>query len=580
MESIGEVAPPGDWFLAVRLGEVQKQARLVPLRIYRFPSISEGGSLDLLRRVGTVPLQFAPGKQQDIKLPCGDDAAAQFDFVVSYGNSGQPASSSSSTDCGKLVKETAKADASRAYLQEHQLELMLAEAMREVMWHKPRNPRMFLSNYMARPLNQKAELVEEAAAETGTKVNRVAAEPGKDNDALLIAAEALLGDEIATSAEQSAQQSEVERLKRELLDTCKKLALTQERLSEVEGEVKTYLQHTTQQKLDETEKQVVDMQEKLGQLIQQTLAKPAAGGGAAAVLQQQAKGPAVHEPADKLQVPEGVSLKQQLGGIDSKLNLTLRHLAELRSHLHILLKNASAEVKYRMQQKLATEAGQGKEHTQAESHEKPVLDSRRPNSEEKAKVALDIGISIGGYRERSPSAERSAEIEKEQCPEQRALPGLALEGERKGGVEGGNKEGGEGKAGDKAQGTEDGGVSTKARSNLEKSALDGTLNEASQNDQSLQQSIADDGIIDGIIEQKLATIEQIQTNIVLKDSAITDLQKRIQELEAALAQPIIVEDEQLLSSSPRHPNELKGSLALSVSDAAKHGELEKALTNH
>jgi hypothetical protein len=186
--------------------------------------------------------------------------------------------------------------------------------------------------------------------------------------------------------------------------------------------------------MDETEQQLLEMQEQLQQLVQQT-------SGCAKPVKKQAA--AKDKPIDK-----DKSLRQQLVGIESKQSLTLRHLMDLSGQLKILLANASAEAKYRMQQKLASDP----HRLQSTKREQ---DTKLPS-----KIVLQPYPEVGS-------------------------PGV----------------------------------------------------------------IHEDLIAALPLDKKIATIEKIQSNISMKNSTITDLQKRIQDLEAALAEPVLEEESQTLSKS-------------------------------
>jgi len=145
----GQTAPK-DTFLSVRIGDVQKQSRFSPSRVYRFPDTGGGhtfGRIEVFQRVGHLTMSFNAdaGQPQEVQVPC--DWKRGEDFL------GLRVLSKGKCDTEKLSKNQAKVmrqrlDAAQEYLAEHGLEELLAEAMREVISRRPTDPHDFLANHI------------------------------------------------------------------------------------------------------------------------------------------------------------------------------------------------------------------------------------------------------------------------------------------------------------------------------------------------------------------------------------------------------------------------------------------------
>lgn len=187
-------------------------------------------------------------------------------------------------------------------------------------------------------------------------------------------------------------------------------------------------------------------------------------------------------------IAHGATLKEQLVGIESRQTRTMRHLSELQKTLHILLKNASAEATYRLQQKMAADQVAP---VPSEQGTKSALDSTSPQLDVAAPVPQQI----------SPAKEDSAEHSEPQAEQ----------------------------------------FLVEANQNIQSQPPYVTSDEINNLEDSLELKL--EALT---TDKKMATIEEIQNNLIFKNDAITALQNRIQALEAALAQPTIAEDDQLL----------------------------------
>mmetsp|Transcript_37058 Transcript_37058/g.85585 ORF Transcript_37058/g.85585 Transcript_37058/m.85585 type:complete len:400 (+) Transcript_37058:91-1290(+) len=144
LESMNGSVPPEDTFVAVRIGDVQKQSRFESARTYKFNGQGDQwsyGRIEVFRRVGclTVNLEDAA---REVKVPCESpgfpDSLAMKLAVIGDGEA-------------NIVSSKAKAktaiDAAQRYIDTYQIEDILAEAMREVLKNRPEDPNRFLSNH-------------------------------------------------------------------------------------------------------------------------------------------------------------------------------------------------------------------------------------------------------------------------------------------------------------------------------------------------------------------------------------------------------------------------------------------------
>jgi len=154
-----------DTFVSMRVGDVQKQSRLSTSRTYHFPATGDGrgrfGRIEVFKRVGdlTVDLSKHDGCEQSVQVPCNIPGMATLSMGLAV--KGEP------TDAIKEAKAQqgsargkVKWDAAQKYIAEHSLEDVLADAMREVIRHKPEDPFTFLSEQI---LAKKSTLAEKPA---------------------------------------------------------------------------------------------------------------------------------------------------------------------------------------------------------------------------------------------------------------------------------------------------------------------------------------------------------------------------------------------------------------------------------
>jgi hypothetical protein len=155
IETPEEQALHGDIFLSVRIGEIQKQSRFANNRTFRFPEVTDSkanfGRLELFRRIGHVTLNFdqmTNGELQDCEVhlePAAANEPGSVNLKLSYSTAKAPEITKGASN-EKKTRAKARMDAAQKYLNEHKLEELLAETMREVIHSKPENPRKFIAD--------------------------------------------------------------------------------------------------------------------------------------------------------------------------------------------------------------------------------------------------------------------------------------------------------------------------------------------------------------------------------------------------------------------------------------------------
>eukprot|EP00931_Biecheleriopsis_adriatica_P054474 TRINITY_DN3205_c0_g1_i2.p1 TRINITY_DN3205_c0_g1~~TRINITY_DN3205_c0_g1_i2.p1 ORF type:complete len:906 (+),score=197.75 TRINITY_DN3205_c0_g1_i2:49-2718(+) len=170
IEAIEGRAVPKDCFVAMRIGDVQKQSRFSSshgARTYRFPDPGEDragfGRIEVFQRVGHMTVFFHDlgGKLQDVEVPV--DLAGQKSLSMKLAAKGNVEEEKPQ---GKKQRAKTRLDSAQRYIAEHRLEEILADAMREVIHEKPADPFSLLSKLVMKHAPTKEEPV--IAAENGT----------------------------------------------------------------------------------------------------------------------------------------------------------------------------------------------------------------------------------------------------------------------------------------------------------------------------------------------------------------------------------------------------------------------------
>mmetsp|Transcript_122105 Transcript_122105/g.390523 ORF Transcript_122105/g.390523 Transcript_122105/m.390523 type:complete len:557 (+) Transcript_122105:135-1805(+) len=144
-------APP-DTFLALRIGDVQKQSRFSDSRTFKFPKGAPNGfnfgRVEVFKRIGhlTVRLDDLEGGAKDVEVPCDYPGTRQVSMRLAV--RGGQLDHLPGLDAKSGAKFKQRQDTAQRYLEEHKLEELLADAMKHLIHKKPHNPHQFLSKFI------------------------------------------------------------------------------------------------------------------------------------------------------------------------------------------------------------------------------------------------------------------------------------------------------------------------------------------------------------------------------------------------------------------------------------------------
>jgi hypothetical protein len=136
-----------DYYVSVRVGEVQKLSRMAGHRAYKFAKSAVGtrryGKIEVFKRVGagSVCLE-GDGVGGEVTINC-EAKPLKLDVQVSGG----PGKEDSQVKGSEELNEKAKA--AKEYLEDHHLELRLSEAMQAVLREKPEDPGAFIAKRLS-----------------------------------------------------------------------------------------------------------------------------------------------------------------------------------------------------------------------------------------------------------------------------------------------------------------------------------------------------------------------------------------------------------------------------------------------
>jgi hypothetical protein len=200
IEAVTGESVPEDTFISMRVGDVQKQSRFTTSRQYQFPdpgdSRGQFGRIEVFQRVGHKTLTFdgLEGAFQQIQVPCKFVSEAQNALNLKVAAKMIKAATAPDKHAvDKKSKARARLDAAQVYLAEHHIEELLADAMKEVIQAKPKDPYSFLSNQILKsagsfaangasmlpPIPTKPQVGAERPT-TPTQERKSAAPPSKD----------------------------------------------------------------------------------------------------------------------------------------------------------------------------------------------------------------------------------------------------------------------------------------------------------------------------------------------------------------------------------------------------------------
>jgi len=198
----------GDTFVAVRVGDSQKLARLSGERNFKFPQSAVGerkfGKVDVFKKVGTasIGLRHEDGMSvQEFDVACNSGTNINFRLKLAdpSANAEKPPSKDAIEQGMAEVKE---------YLQTHNLEMLLSDAMQAVLRERPANPSEYLAERIrtTNPAHRRVQTAPEATTRTegltGTdapqqdsKLQEQAQEPSADATATGQSTEASANDQ-------------------------------------------------------------------------------------------------------------------------------------------------------------------------------------------------------------------------------------------------------------------------------------------------------------------------------------------------------------------------------------------------
>lgn len=145
---------PHDCFVAVRLGEAQKLARLASTRVFRFPQAAADcrtGKIEVFRRLGgaSIDVDAEDKRLRKVSVNCGEkfpigaDGSRKIDLHIAVEES-----QDDNIEHKKKRDSSAKSvkvRTSKDYLRRHGVEAKLTEAMQAVLRERPENPTDFLA---------------------------------------------------------------------------------------------------------------------------------------------------------------------------------------------------------------------------------------------------------------------------------------------------------------------------------------------------------------------------------------------------------------------------------------------------
>mmetsp|Transcript_129775 Transcript_129775/g.416380 ORF Transcript_129775/g.416380 Transcript_129775/m.416380 type:complete len:576 (-) Transcript_129775:322-2049(-) len=135
---------PKDCYVSVRVGEVQKLSRLSGSRTYKFPQTDKHrfGKIEVFRRVGSASIDLNPIVQgaREVQINTDDMGAIGLRIGVD-GQFSDPDPKQVEEDEKAHAKNNAgRVKAAKEYLNNHNLEVLLSEAMQAVLRDRPENP--------------------------------------------------------------------------------------------------------------------------------------------------------------------------------------------------------------------------------------------------------------------------------------------------------------------------------------------------------------------------------------------------------------------------------------------------------
>eukprot|EP00933_Yihiella_yeosuensis_P048227 TRINITY_DN44320_c0_g1_i1.p1 TRINITY_DN44320_c0_g1~~TRINITY_DN44320_c0_g1_i1.p1 ORF type:complete len:246 (-),score=56.45 TRINITY_DN44320_c0_g1_i1:111-848(-) len=157
LEAVDGDSFPQDLFLSLRVGDQQKFAKAGSTRSYKFAPTQSGaekkmGKLEIYRRVGVANMSLDQERMQgvhEMSVKVDDQRlSSELKYRVSL-NGEVPSSPTGPASPQAAAKRSEKVSAAREYLNQHQLEQRLADAMQAVLRERPEDPGAFIAARLA-----------------------------------------------------------------------------------------------------------------------------------------------------------------------------------------------------------------------------------------------------------------------------------------------------------------------------------------------------------------------------------------------------------------------------------------------
>eukprot|EP00747_Dinoflagellata_sp_TGD_P185730 gnl/TRDRNA2_/TRDRNA2_42420_c0_seq1.p1 gnl/TRDRNA2_/TRDRNA2_42420_c0~~gnl/TRDRNA2_/TRDRNA2_42420_c0_seq1.p1 ORF type:complete len:502 (-),score=106.92 gnl/TRDRNA2_/TRDRNA2_42420_c0_seq1:101-1567(-) len=158
LEAVDAVQQASDLYLSLRVGDVQKLSKLSAVstaKTYKFPTSAVGdrryGKLEIYRRIGGCSVSIDPSKLDglyELAVPVTDSSMGNaVKFKVALNDKTGALTAKDSKPDGKDMQYPNVVKA-KEYLEKHQLESRLSEAMQAVLREQPADPGAFVAQMM------------------------------------------------------------------------------------------------------------------------------------------------------------------------------------------------------------------------------------------------------------------------------------------------------------------------------------------------------------------------------------------------------------------------------------------------
>lgn len=156
-----------DHFLSLRVGEVQRIARLSASRTFKFPASAVGtrkyGKVEVYRRVGASPISIDPdlasgANEVEVPIDSGGTVSLIAQVVTTDKKGLQKEKHVEMASSPKGMAESPSHKAVSEYLNKHHLEVRLADAMQKVLRDRPDDPARVLAEMLMGNADKVAKL--------------------------------------------------------------------------------------------------------------------------------------------------------------------------------------------------------------------------------------------------------------------------------------------------------------------------------------------------------------------------------------------------------------------------------------